>query len=229
MFALSRRFGWLCLALFIAACAQAGGDRSPVTDEQKALYEIGRQLAERLEAFDLNPEELDYVTTGLRDRILGKPAQVDPSETTTLQNFVLARRQRRATAEKEKAAVFLAAEAAAEGAVTYDSGLVMLVTSEGTGAKPTKEDTVKVHYHGTLRDGSVFDSSVDRKQPAVFPLGRVIPCWQEAIGYLPVGSKARVVCPSDIAYGDRGSLPTIQPGAALAFDVELIEIMPKKE
>lgn len=223
-----RRLGCLCPLFFAAACA-AAGDRVPVTDDEKALYEVGRQLGERVDVFELSEEELDFVTTGFRDYVLGKESQVDIAETPTLQNFIMARRQRRADAEKKESAVFLAAEAAQDGAVSYESGLVMRVTSETDGPKPTVEDTVKVHYHGTLRDGSVFDSSIERKQPAVFPLGRVIPCWKEAIAYMSVGSKARIVCPSDIAYGDRGSLPTIEPGAALAFDVELLEIVPAKK
>ena len=84
---------------------------------------------------------------------------------------------------------------------------------------------MKVHYHGTLRDGTVFDSSVERKEPAEFPLNRVIPCWTEAVQTMKVGEKAHLTCPSEIAYGDRGFPPKIKGGAALAFDVELLEIV----
>ena len=96
----------------------------------------------------------------------------------------------------------------------------------GNGASPKASDTVKVHYHGTLRDGAVFDSSVDRGTPAEFPLGRVIPCWIEGVQKMKVGGKSKLVCPANLAYGDRGAPPKIQPGAALAFDVELLEILP---
>ena len=93
-----------------------------------------------------------------------------------------------------------------------------------TGAFPTASDTVKVHYHGTLRDGTVFDSSVDRGTPVDFPLNGVIPCWTEGVQKMKVGGKARLVCPASLAYGDRGAPPKIKPGAALVFDVELLGI-----
>ena len=95
---------------------------------------------------------------------------------------------------------------------------------EGSGAQPRATDVVSVHYHGTLEDGSVFDSSVDRGQPAAFPLNRVIPCWTEGVQLIKVGGKARLVCPAEIAYGARGSPPTIPPDATLVFEVELLEI-----
>ena len=92
---------------------------------------------------------------------------------------------------------------------------------------PTAADTVKVHYHGTLIDGSVFDSSVDRGTPATFPLNGVIKCWTEGLQKIKVGGKARLVCPADVAYGDRGSPPKIKPGSTLVFEVELLEIVKK--
>ena len=98
----------------------------------------------------------------------------------------------------------------------------------GEGKVPTAESMVKVHYHGTLVDGEVFDSSVDRGKPATFPLNRVIPCWTEAVQKIKVGGKAKVTCPSDQAYGDRGAPPKIKPGATLTFEIELLEIIDKK-
>src|SRR6185295_3867195 len=86
-------------------------------------------------------------------------------------------------------------------------------------------DRVKVHYHGTLADGTVFDSSVDRGTPATFPLNGVIPCWTEGLQQMKVGGKSKLICPSDVAYGDRGSPPKIKPGSTLVFDVELLEIV----
>ena len=90
---------------------------------------------------------------------------------------------------------------------------------------PKATDTVKVHYHGTLTDGTVFDSSVKRGEPATFPLNQVIKCWTEAVQLIKVGGKSRLVCPSGIAYGDRGSPPVIKPGATLVFEVELLDIV----
>ena len=108
--------------------------------------------------------------------------------------------------------------------MTTDSGLVFTEITAGTGASPAATDTVKVHYHGTFRDGRVFDSSVDRGEPAQFALNGVIPCWTEGVQRMKVGGKSRLVCPSDIAYSDQGR-PGIPGGAALVFQVELLEIV----
>ena len=112
-----------------------------------------------------------------------------------------------------------------EGAIRTESGLIYRELEPGTGESPKAKDKVRVHYHGTLRDGTVFDSSVDRKAPFLTALNRVIPCWTEGVTRMSVGGKSRLVCPASIAYKDRGSPPTILPGAALAFDVELLEIV----
>ena len=109
------------------------------------------------------------------------------------------------------------------GAKQLPSGLIYTEITPGTGAQPGPTDKVKVHYHGTLRDGSVFDSSVQRGTPAEFPLNRVIACWTEGVGMMKVGGKSKLVCPPDIAYGDRGS-QTIKGGAVLIFEVELLDI-----
>ncbi len=121
---------------------------------------------------------------------------------------------------------YLAAMAAEEGAVTTGSGLVFRELVAGTGESPTVNDTVRAHYHGTLPDGTVFDSSVDRGQPLVISLGRVIRCWQEGIPMLRTGGKAKLTCPADIAYGSRGAGGVIPPGATLTFEVELLEVVP---
>ena len=123
---------------------------------------------------------------------------------------------------------FLAAAAAVPGAQKFPSGLVYLEVTPGTGDSPGASDMVEVHYHGTLSDGSVFDSSVNRGTPARFPLNRVIPCWTEGVQKMKVGGKSKLTCPAKIAYGERGSPPKIQPGAALAFDVELLGIIPSQ-
>ncbi len=118
---------------------------------------------------------------------------------------------------------FLEQMAAENGAARTESGLIIIEITGGTGASPAATDTVTVHYHGTLQDGSVFDSSVERGVPASFPLNRVIPCWTEGVQLMKVGGKNRLVCPSDTAYGDQGR-PGIPPGAVLIFEVELLGI-----
>ena len=109
-------------------------------------------------------------------------------------------------------------------AVKKPSGLIVRELKAGSGASPKPGDRVKVNFEGTLRDGTVFDSSIKRGQPAVFQVGQVIPCWSEGLQTMKVGGKSHFVCPSALAYGDSGSPPRIRPGAALAFDVELLEI-----
>ena len=119
----------------------------------------------------------------------------------------------------------LAKAAKEPGAVVTASGLVFLTMAEGKGAKPQATDTVKVHYRGTFPDGKEFDSSYSRGKPAEFPLNRVIPCWTEAVQLISIGGKAKLTCPSAIAYGARGAGNTIPPNATLVFEVELLGIV----
>jgi FKBP-type peptidyl-prolyl cis-trans isomerase len=222
--------------LFAVALAGAlscrGGTADPAAppaldgDDQKTVYTMGYTLSKSLERFALTPAELETLILGLHDGAQGKPAQVDTKAYgEKIAAFADVRSLQAANAEKEAAAAFLSQEAGAAGATKTGSGLVKRVIKEGSGASPAATDTVRVHYHGTLRDGSVFDSSVDRGQPAEFPLNRVIPCWTEAVQSMKVGEKAHITCPPEIAYGDRGAPPKIPGGAALAFDVELIDIL----
>ncbi len=118
----------------------------------------------------------------------------------------------------------LAKAAAEPGASVTASGLVYRALKEGDGASPKATDTVKVHYRGTFPDGKEFDSSYSRGQPAEFPLNRVIPCWTEGVQKMKVGGKARLACPSRIAYGERGAGGVIPPNATLLFEVELLGI-----
>ena len=142
---------------------------------------------------------------------------------TTLAALVLAAATLPAVAQSDP----LAAAAAERGAVVTPTGLVYRVEKEGTGASPTATDTVKVHYRGTFPDGREFDSSYKRKQPASFPLNRVIKCWTEGLQLMKVGGKSKLTCPAAIAYGDKGAGGgEIPPGAVLRFEVELLAINP---
>jgi FKBP-type peptidyl-prolyl cis-trans isomerase len=216
--------GWLVLVAALAAPV-LGQDVKLETEEQKTIYALGVSLASSLASYGLTAEELEILKAGLTDGALGKDVKVDARQ---MQNQIREFNQKRraAAAEKEKgeAEKFLAAAAKEKGAVKTDSGLVYTEIKPGTGESPKATDTVKVHYHGTLRDGSVFDSSVERGQPATFPLNRVIACWTEGVQKMKVGGKSKLVCPAKIAYGDRGAPPKINPGAALVFEVELISI-----
>ncbi len=207
-----------------AAASQAGGLD---TEDQKTIYALGLALARELDPFDLTEAEIGTLEQGLRDGVLGRPAKVDlVDQGPQIQTFAKARLAAASEVEVKASEAFLATAAAAPGAQKLESGLVYLEVAPGSGASPTSTDTVKVHYHGTLRDGSVFDSSVERGTPAQFPLAGVIPCWTEGVQKMKVGGKARLTCPAEIAYGERGAPPKIKPGAALAFEVELLEIVP---
>jgi FKBP-type peptidyl-prolyl cis-trans isomerase FkpA len=132
--------------------------------------------------------------------------------------------QAAAQKQKELAKPYLENAAKEKGAQKMESGLIYQQIKAGTGAQPKASDIVKVHYTGTLIDGKEFDSSIKRGQPAEFPLGQVIPCWTEGVGKMKVGGKAKLVCPSDIAYGDQGRPPIILGGATLVFEVELLDV-----
>jgi FKBP-type peptidyl-prolyl cis-trans isomerase len=209
------------------SATSADGGAALATEDEKTVYALGLALARELEPFHLTEPELATLSQGLADGALGRTPKVDlESQGPQIQALAKARLAAASAEETKASDAFLAAAAAEAGAEKLASGLIYREVSAGTGATPKSSDTVKVHYHGTLRDGSVFDSSVDRGEPAQFPLDRVIPCWTEGVQKMKVGGKSKLTCPSTIAYGDRGAPPKIAPGAALSFDVELIEIVP---
>lgn len=225
----------IALVLLLACGSQSGaqseeqtaatGDAEMANDDQKTLYAIGLLVAQQLGGFDLQEGELQHVLDGISDGINGADPKVDLQEYgPKVQQMAQARSTAKASREKVESATFVDEQAAMDGAEKTDSGLVYTELTAGTGPQPAPTDTVKVHYHGTLRNGDVFDSSVDRGQPAQFALNRVIPCWTEGVGKMKVGGKSKLVCPPDIAYGDQGR-PGIPGGAALVFEVELLEIV----
>jgi FKBP-type peptidyl-prolyl cis-trans isomerase FkpA len=234
------RFAFAVLVAALLAGCPSGGSagKSEVklqTEDQKVLYAIGLVEAQRLHVFALKPDELDFVKKGLTDSLTGVKPEVELSAYgPKISELVKARAGARAEADKVKAdaekvkgVAFLEAAAKEAGAVKLESGLIFKDVTPGTGASPVAADTVKVNYRGTLIDGTEFDSSYKRNQPAEFPLGGVIKCWTEGVQKMKVGGKARLVCPSSIAYGDGGHPPTIPGGATLIFEVELLEVKGK--
>jgi FKBP-type peptidyl-prolyl cis-trans isomerase FkpA len=216
---------WIAALLLVLLVGPVATAQEPRTEEDKTLYAIGLALADRLAPFALTAAELELVKAGLADGALGRERKVDPrGYTAQIQQLLSTRAAAVASAEKQAGQAFLARAAGEAGARKTASGLIITTLQAGAGASPTPSDRVKVHYHGTLTDGSVFDSSVQRGQPATFPLGGVIKCWTEGLQLMKVGGKSRLVCPSDLAYGDRGAPPRIKPGATLVFEVELLEI-----
>ena len=196
------------------------------TDEQKTLYTLGLLISRSLGAFSLSEAELALVQAGVADGVLKKEQKLDVQVYgPKVKELQEARLAVSSVTEKKVGQAYLDKAATEKGAVRTPSGLIVTTIKPGTGASPKPTDTVKVHYHGTLTDGTVFDSSVQRKEPASFPLNQVIPCWSEGVQTMKVGGKSRLVCPPTIAYGDRGAPPTIKPGATLVFEVELLEIV----
>jgi FKBP-type peptidyl-prolyl cis-trans isomerase len=194
------------------------------TDEQKTFYALGLLLGDDVKVFDLKPEELAIVKSGMSDAVSGAKPQVDLDTFGPKVND-LAKKRASAGADdaKRKGQEFADKVALEKDATKTASGIVIRTITAGTGASPTAEDVVRVHYEGKLIDGTVFDSSIKRNEPAEFPLGSVVPCWTEALQLMKKGGKSQVVCPAALAYGDRGSPPVIPPGSTLSFEVELID------
>jgi FKBP-type peptidyl-prolyl cis-trans isomerase FkpA len=208
--------------------AAAGGESQAASEEEKALYAFGASLARYASGMKLTEAEVKAMEKGLEDAILGRPLEVDPrSYGPQLQKLIADRRAAAAAEEKQAAVAFLTEEAAKPGVEKTSSGLLYQSLTEGTGAAPKATDRVKVHYKGSLRDGTEFDSSLTRGEAASFHLNRVVPCWTEGVQKMKVGGKARLVCPAELGYGERGVPGRIPAGAALVFEVELLEILPE--
>jgi FKBP-type peptidyl-prolyl cis-trans isomerase len=211
--------------LAVAACApQAPAPKPVTTDADKTFHAIGLVVGKNLEIFQLTNEEFERVVDGVRAARAGKPAVKLEEFQGKIGELARARMAGDAGKRKEADARATAALAADPKAVKEASGLVYLPLSEGKGPSPKATDKVKVHYVGTLVDGKEFDSSIKRGQPISFALNGVIPCWTEGVQKMKVGGKAKLICPSSIAYGDEGRPPVIPGGASLIFEIELLAI-----
>lgn len=199
------------------AAATLGG-----TEDQKALYALGVAVSQSIASFNLSQEELAQVQLGFSDGALGKTPQVD------VQTYIPKLRELQSTRVAAVGKAALDKAAAEPGAKRTESGLIYTTKSEGSGAQPKATDTVKVHYHGTLPNGKVFDSSVDRGEPFTFPLGggRVIRGWDDGVAGMRVGGKRRLLIPSHFGYGSDGAGGVIPPNASLVFEVELLDVKP---
>lgn len=194
--------------------------KKPETLAERVSYAYGLMIARQL-TDDGVEVDFEQFKAGFQGVLDGADSVLSEDEiSATFQE------NREVLTEKAKAAKAGALEenAKKEGVTVTDSGLQYEVLKEAEGDKPAATDTVKVHYHGTLTDGTVFDSSVERGEPISFPLNRVIPGWTEGLQLMPVGSKFRFLIPSDLAYGERGSPPKIGPHEPLFFEVELLGI-----
>ncbi|SFD00443.1 FKBP-type peptidyl-prolyl cis-trans isomerase [Pseudoalteromonas denitrificans] len=195
----------------------------------KASYGIGLQMGEQLKGNPFEGLNLNLVFEGMKDAFTGSEFQVEVTEIQAAFEEINAEIQaRRATEAKELAAegtAFLEDNAKRTEVTVTESGLQYEVITTGEGEIPTAESTVRTHYHGTLINGTVFDSSVERNEPAEFPVSGVIKGWTEALQIMTVGSKWRLYIPQDLAYGERGAGASIAPYSTLVFDIELLEIV----
>ena len=218
----------LALALTATSPAQSA-DEAPLrfeTDAQEYLYYWGTQLADSVTAARIaDPESLEWIARGLTDRAAGRAPAFGEEYRSLLSNYLVLRARESAQAEAQLSAGWLEQLARERGARRSDSGLVYRELASGTGPRPKPDDTVIVRYTGTLRDGTVFDSSEAYGGPLTAPLERVIDCWSEGIPLMRVGGKARISCPAALGYGESGT-DRIPGGAGLAFEIELLEIVP---
>jgi FKBP-type peptidyl-prolyl cis-trans isomerase FklB len=204
---------------------------SPIysTVELRASYGVGRQMGEQLASNPFEGVNAEAVAQGVMDALFHRESQVARADLEEAFRIIGTRMQEKQEAQTKMQAkageIFLAENAKKAGITTTASGLQYEVITQGSGAIPTATSRVKTHYHGTLIDGTVFDSSVSRGQPIDFPVNGVIAGWTEALQLMPVGSKWRLYIPHNLAYGERGAGASIAPFSALIFDVELMDIV----
>ncbi len=240
----------IAAALLMAGCSKepASGDaaakapeaaasapaEAAQTDAQRMGYALGANVGRTFREQKF-PVDVESVISGLRDSFTNGTLKMDDAKIAetlqqlqqTLQANAQAAQEAASTRNAEEAKAFFEKNKSAQGVTTTASGLQYQILTPADGKKPGAEDTVKVHYRGTLLDGTVFDSSYDRGEPVTFPVNAVIPGWTEALQLMPVGSKWKIFIPSDLGYGPGGAGDKIGPNAALVFEVELLSIEPK--
>jgi len=224
-------YGLVIVFALSASCQQGGKKVKLVSNIDSVSYAIGvlvgannlKQLENAPGGDEINKEAM---AAAFSASTLGKDSIISPEQANALvQKFFEGAGARKAQKNLEEGNAFLEKNKARAGVTTTASGLQYEILTAGTGPMPTAADQVRVNYHGTLIDGKVFDSSVDRGEPVVFGVGQVIPGWTEALQLMPVGSKWKIYLPSSIAYGERGAGGDIGPNSALIFEVELLEIV----
>lgn len=225
----------ICLICLMLVAGQAVAEEKQqselATDIQKLSYALGLDLGTYFKSLG-EDFDLKALNRGLEDSYKGNKPLLTQEETAQIQQQFAQKQQEKQiketleniTQNNKAAEDFMKENGTKEGVVTTESGLQYKVISQGEGPKPKAEDIVKVHYKGTLLDGTEFDSSYSRNEPAVFPLNQVIPGWTEGVQLMNVGSKYQLFLPPKLAYGDRGAPPVIEPGSMLIFEVELLGI-----
>lgn len=224
------------VAMGITSCGDSHKSASLKTAADSVSYAIGistgADYKENLKTLPGDPANVDDLIAGFIQAIKGDSSAMKMTPQAAqayVQTYFMEASARDAKKTKEEGEKFLAENKSKKDVFTTESGLQYQVVTEGTGDKPTATDKVKVHYTGTLLDGTKFDSSVDRGEPMEFPVNGVIKGWTEVLQLMPVGSKYIVWIPSDLAYGERGAGQDIKPNSTLKFEIELLEIVKDKK
>jgi len=217
--------------LAMAQTKKSPATKTPVKPALKSTtdslsYAIGTSVAAFYKQQGITSVNTALIAQAINDVLKnGKPILTEQQCNAVIVGFVQKTKEEKASVNKKAGEAFLAENKKKAGVVSLPSGLQYFILKEGTGPKPADTSKVKVHYHGTLLDGTVFDSSIQRGQPIEFAVNGVIPGWTEALQLMPVGSKWRLFVPSNLAYGDQQAGPVIKPGSTLVFEVELLEIV----
>ena len=224
-------YGLVIVLALSASCQQGGKTVKLESNVDSVGYAIGILVgSNNLKQLDAAPDgasiNKESMAAAFKAASMGEEAVITEEQAQAIvQKFFEGAGEREAQKNLEEGNAFLEKNKAREGVTTTESGLQYEVLTAGTGEKPTATDQVRVNYHGTLIDGKVFDSSVDRGEPVVFGVSQVIPGWTEALQLMPFGSKWKIYIPAEIGYGERGAGGDIGPNAALIFEVELLEIV----
>jgi FKBP-type peptidyl-prolyl cis-trans isomerase FklB len=209
----------------LSSCEQSKVSNVKMKDERDSLsYTIGLSIGNSFSQSDIADLNYELLVKGMKDQKDSTGAMELQEAEAYIQEVMMKKQEAKAVVDKQAGIDFLAANKAKPGVMTTASGLQYQVMSEGTGMKPKATDNVTVHYHGTTIDGTVFDSSVDRGEPASFGLNQVIPGWTEGVQLMSVGSKYKFFIPQELAYGAQSPSPVIKPYSTLIFEVELISI-----
>jgi FKBP-type peptidyl-prolyl cis-trans isomerase FklB len=215
-------------ALFSCNGQKGKSTASLKSKEDSVAYSIGISIGTNMKKDEIDKLNVDLLVQGMRETLRGDSSAIDNSTAINIiQSYLNDKQKMKSEAAKEEGRKFLAENKNKPGVKTTASGLQYIVEKEGTGAIPVATDTVVIHYHGTLLDGTVFDSSVEKGQPLEYPVNGFIPGWIEALTMMKVGSKWKLFVPSELAYGERPMGPKIKPNSTLVFELELLKIKNK--
>lgn len=228
---MNKNLFFLGLAVVVmGACNETGNSSGEdlKSERERFSYSLGMDIGTNVKQAKVDSLDMESLAAGMTDVLNGKQTKISEAEGQQIvRNYFMKKQQAELTEAAAKGKKFLEDNAKKPGVVTLPSGLQYKVITLGTGPKPGKDDKVKVHYHGTLINGKVFDSSKERGIPAEFPVGGVIAGWTEGLQLMPVGSKYMFFIPSNLAYGEMGGGDVIAPNSTLIFEVELLDILKK--